>query len=161
MEITGLGGESRGPSGPAAETREIVAEMRENYERVARSAERTAEAATVAAQAAGTAADVAQRRTPSQLETFAISVASTASAIVLAGVVLIVIADAVNLVDSIDVWPLVALALAIVAIAAVSGTAGWRRAIDLIPGTRDMQRKPGPRRSASPACSIAAWRTSS
>jgi hypothetical protein len=69
----------------------------------------------------------AARRTPSSLENFALSIASTAFAIVLAGVVLIVIADAVDLIDPINVWPLISLAVFIAAVAAVTLIAGWRQ----------------------------------
>jgi hypothetical protein len=71
----------------------------------------------------------AVRRAPSSLETFALSIASTAFAIVLAGVVLIVIADAVDLIEPINVWPLISLALVIAAVAAVTLVAGWRQRV--------------------------------
>jgi len=69
----------------------------------------------------------AVRRTPSSLESFALSIGSTAAAIVLAGVVLIVIADAVNLVEPIDAWPLITLGVAIAAVAAVLFVAGLKQ----------------------------------
>ena len=65
-------------------------------------------------------------RAPTAPESFALSVASTALAIILAGVVLILIADAVDLSPAINRWPLVTLGVVIVAVAAVSLTAGQR-----------------------------------
>lgn len=83
--------------------------------------ERLAMAAAEHAQAA---------RAPSPWQNFAISVVSTACAIVLGGVVLMVVADVVNLVEPIDLWPLVSLGIVIVAIAGVSLAVGRDRGVD-------------------------------
>jgi hypothetical protein len=72
----------------------------------------------------------AVQRIPSPLQSFAISIGGTACAIVLGGVVLMVIADVVNLIDPINLWPLVSLGIAIVAIAVVSLAAGRDRRLE-------------------------------
>ncbi len=133
------------PGDVASEARRLVAQIQEEQRianaRISQAVEAAADAAGATATAANATAQAAQR-TPNGLETFAISVASSACAIVLAGVVLIVVADAVDLVDPINIWPLATLAVAIVAIAALSLTAGRRRrAIDLIPGVADLRRQ--------------------
>jgi hypothetical protein len=52
---------------------------------------------------------------------------------VLGGVVLILVADAVGLVDGVDVWPLVTLAVVLAAVASVALVLGYRsRAEDLL-----------------------------
>ncbi|HEY1515038.1 MAG TPA: hypothetical protein VGF91_01385 [Solirubrobacteraceae bacterium] len=72
-------------------------------------------------------------RTPTPVESFGLSIASTASAIVLGGVVLIVVADAVHLVHGVNIWPLVTLAVALGAIALVAIVLGSRvRAHELL-----------------------------
>jgi hypothetical protein len=65
-------------------------------------------------------------RTPSELERVALSIASSALAIVLAGVVLIIIADSIDLIRPINRWPLVTLGVCIVAVAAIIWAVGQR-----------------------------------
>jgi UDP-N-acetylmuramyl pentapeptide phosphotransferase/UDP-N-acetylglucosamine-1-phosphate transferase len=96
-----------------------------SHRELAMRVEQTERLALAAAEQAGAA-----QRTPSPLQSFAISIGATACAIVLAGVVLMVIADVVNLIDPIDLWPLVSLGIAIVAIAVVSLVAGRDRGLD-------------------------------
>jgi hypothetical protein len=88
---------------------------------------RAAEAQTAATRAQTAVA----QRTPTPLESFAWSVASTAVAIVLAGVVLILIADAVNLIPEIDRWPLVTLIVVLIAVAVLAASAGWRHRLEM------------------------------
>jgi hypothetical protein len=59
------------------------------------------------------ATEIQAVRTPTPLESAALSAGSIATGIVLAGVVLIVIADAVNLVHGVNIWPLITIAVAL------------------------------------------------
>lgn len=81
-------------------------------ERLAEATERQAEAAA---------------RAPTALETFALSTASSATALVLGGSVLIVVADLMGLVDGVDVWPLVTFAVVLAAAAGLAFVGGSRQ----------------------------------
>jgi hypothetical protein len=76
-------------------------------------------------------------RTPSPLESFAVSIGSSALGVMLGGVLLIIIADAIDLIPRINWWPLVTLSLAIVAVAAISLTGGRRHRVERLLGTSD------------------------
>lgn len=69
----------------------------------------------------------AAARTPTALETFALSTASSATALVLGGSVLIVVAEIMGLVDGVDVWPLITFAVVLAAAAGLAFAGGSRQ----------------------------------